>query len=140
MSKNIILIIVCAFVGVACGKSSSPSAGQTTPTPSPSNQCPDVEASFDLVAQNISFQAKCLTVQSGKTFAIKMINKDKDLLHNFAIYTDGFTNPDSKKLFVGKLIRGVSTITYNVGALQPGSYSFYCQQHPGAMAGDLTVK
>jgi hypothetical protein len=44
-----------------------------------------------------------------------------------AIYTD---DSATESLFVGDLVDGPKTVTYDVPALDPGSYYFRCDVHP----------
>jgi plastocyanin len=58
--------------------------------------------------------------------------------HNVAVYE----NQDAKKaIFVGDVINGPKTITYNfVAPATPGTYFFRCDVHPRSMVGDFIVK
>lgn len=62
-------------------------------------------------------------------------NRDGGVQHNVAIYRD---ESAEESLFVGDLIAGAETITYDVPALDPGAYYFRCDVHP-QMDGSVEV-
>lgn len=86
-----------------------------------------------LAARDIAFEPADLTVPAGEAFAIAFDNKD-DVQHNVQI----FDNEDHSgaPLFDGALIAGPSETTYDVEALDAGSYFFVCEIHP-QMTGDI---
>ena len=62
-------------------------------------------------------------------------NRDGGVQHNVAIYRD---ESAEESLFVGDLIAGAETVTYDVPALDPGAYYFRCDVHP-QMDGSVEV-
>ena len=62
-------------------------------------------------------------------------NRDGGVQHNVAIYRD---ESAEESLFVGDLIAGAETVTYDVPALDPGAYDFRCDVHP-QMDGSVEV-
>jgi plastocyanin/uncharacterized membrane protein len=62
-------------------------------------------------------------------------NRDGGVQHNVAIYRD---ESAEESLFVGDLIAGAETVTYDVPALDPGAYYFRCDVHP-QMNGSVEV-
>lgn len=62
-------------------------------------------------------------------------NRDGGVQHNVAIYRD---ESAEESLFVGDLIAGPETVTYDVPALDPGAYYFRCDVHP-QMDGSVEV-
>lgn len=62
-------------------------------------------------------------------------NRDGGVQHNVAIYRD---ESAEESLFVGDLIAGAETVTYDVPALDPGEYYFRCDVHP-QMDGSVEV-
>ena len=54
-------------------------------------------------------------------------NDDDAVPHNVAIYAD---DSAAQSLFVGDLVEGPATVTYDVPALDPGVYYFRCDVHP----------
>jgi plastocyanin len=91
-------------------------------------------AAIEVVAVNLAFQPTSLTVPAGKPFQIVLINQDAGVQHNVQI----FENPDlsGTPLFSGDLVTGPGEITYDVPALDAGTYAFNCVVHP-AMIGTI---
>lgn len=74
-----------------------------------------------------SFVPERLVAPAGEPFQMRFLNEDPGVQHNVAIYTDESV---TESLFVGDLIPGTSSGTYDVAALEPGSYYFRCDVHP----------
>jgi plastocyanin len=85
-------------------------------------------ATINLVAVNIAFQQTRLTVPAGEPFRIVFQNQDAGVQHNVRI----FDNPDysGTTIFQGDLVTGPATVTYDVPALEAGTYAFDCVVHP----------
>jgi plastocyanin len=81
-----------------------------------------------LVAKDIQFDPTKLSVPAGAPFAIAFDNQDATIQHDVQI----FDNPDrtGTPLFDGALVTGVGKTTYQVGALDAGTYYFHCVVHP----------
>ena len=81
-----------------------------------------------IVAVNIAFQPTEITVPAGAPFTITFDNQDDGIQHNVEI----FDNPDfsGEAIFAGELTTGPAQITYEVPALEPGTYPFLCIVHP----------
>jgi plastocyanin len=88
----------------------------------------------NLKAQNIAFDPKSLTAPAGAAFQIAFDNQDNATMHDVLI-KDG----SGKEVFKGDLVTGVAKKTYDVPALQAGSYTFSCTVHP-TMTGTLEAK
>ena len=93
---------------------------------------------IDIVAKSFAFNASTITVPAGANVTINFNNMDAGVPHNFAVYE----NQDSQKaIFVGDVIDGLKTITYNlVAPAKPGTYFFRCDVHPTTMTGDFIVE
>lgn len=76
-----------------------------------------------------------LTASSGEAFEIEFDNQDEGVPHNVAVYRD---ESAEESLFVGDLVEGPTTVTYDVPALDAGEYYFRCDVHP-VMSGTLEV-
>jgi plastocyanin len=87
-----------------------------------------VGTSVQIVAVNIAFQQTSITVPAGEPFQIVFDNQDAGVQHNVQI----FDNPDfaGTPVFAGDIITGPAQITYDVPALEPGTYPFDCVVHP----------
>jgi len=89
-----------------------------------------------VMAMESVFDADCLAAPAGKPFEIVFDNMDAGIPHNVAIYTDeGAGTP----LFVGEVFNGPDVVTYDVPALDAGTYFFRCDVHPTTMTGTFVV-
>ena len=76
------------------------------------------------------------TVKAGAPFRIDFDNQDAAVPHNVAIHLG---SPTGTEVFKGAIFPGVATQTYDVQALDAGTYGFVCTVHP-TMTGTLTVQ
>jgi plastocyanin/uncharacterized membrane protein len=74
-----------------------------------------------------AFDTSSLTAPAGEPFMMLFANEDEGVPHNVAVYTD---DSAEESLFVGDQITGPESTTYDVPALDPGSYYFRCDVHP----------
>jgi len=81
------------------------------------------------------FVPETLDAPAGAAFALAFDNEDGGVQHNVAIYRDSSA---ADSLFVGDLVTGTVTETYDVPALEAGSYYYRCDVHP-QMDGTLEV-
>ncbi|MDP9297299.1 MAG: cupredoxin domain-containing protein [Actinomycetota bacterium] len=92
-------------------------------------------AGVTVTARNTTFDTNTIRLAGGRTNTITFENQDPGTQHNIGIYKDaGFTN----ELFKGELVTGPKTATYDVPALDPGTYYFKCDVHP-TMKGTVVV-
>lgn len=98
-------------------------------------KCAPGGSKLKLSAVDVEFSTDCLAVAANAPFAIEFENDDTGVEHNVAIFKDP---KDPNKLFTGELITGPSKVTYQVGAIDKGSYHFHCDVHP-EMKGTLVV-
>ena len=89
----------------------------------------------EIAALNITFDSDQLTVPAGAPFQIAFDNQEAQP-HNVAVHEGSPTGPS---IFQGDIITGPAQITYDVPALNPGSYAFICTVHPN-MTGTLTAE
>jgi plastocyanin/uncharacterized membrane protein len=82
-----------------------------------------------------TFDTASLTAPAGGPIQLVFDNEDEGVPHNVAIYTD---DSAEASLFVGEQIVGPDRITYDVPAIDAGSYYFRCDVHP-IMNGTLEV-
>lgn len=73
------------------------------------------------------FVPSSLTVSAGETIGLSFENEDEGVPHNVAVYED---DSAAQSLFVGDLVEGPTSVTYDVPALEPGEYYFRCDVHP----------
>jgi plastocyanin len=137
--KKTSVALALTFALAACGGSSTPKAGGTSPG-NPTT-CTPAGTSLQIVAKNLLFDKSCLAAPAGQAFTIALDNQDKALLHNIAIYTaDPAMSSGAKNLFLGDKFAGVKTTNYNVPSIAAGTYFFRCEVHPGQMKGTFVVK
>jgi len=95
---------------------------------------PGAPGTLTLVAKGIAFNTNALSATTGKPFKVVLDNQDAGTPHDFDILDAGGT-----KVFDGKDFPGVAQKTYDVPALDSGTYKFECSIHPALMNGQLTV-
>ena len=77
------------------------------------------------VGTNHLFNTKCLAAPANQAFTIEFENHDTSPQgnHNIHIFDGG-------DLFVGDFAPRETSITYEVGPLQAGTFRFQCDRHP----------
>jgi plastocyanin/uncharacterized membrane protein len=89
---------------------------------------PSTEADVTICAfDDQRFVPDRLEVPGGVPFGVVFVNEDDGVQHNVAVYRDDTVE---ESMFVGDLIQGKATVTYDVPALEPGTYYFRCDVHP----------
>ena len=99
--------------------------------------CTPKGTALKLVAHNMLFDTACLAAPAGKPFTIAFDNQDPAIPHNVSIYTD---DSATTALFNGDVVTGPKKVTYDVPALDAGTYFFRCDVHPTTMTGTFVVK
>jgi plastocyanin len=120
-------LITIAFVLAACSAGSGGSSGQPV---APSIN-PDA---LRIAADDGAFSTRTLSAPADEPFQIAFDNQES-APHNVAIYGD---DSATENVFGSDPFSGPAVVTYDVPALDPGSYFFRCDVHPD-MAGELTV-
>ena len=87
-------------------------------------------------ALGIAFEHAEVNVPAGEPFQIDFANNDPGTPHNVAIHRDSATG---EAVFTGEIFNGVETRTYDVPAIDAGSYAFVCTVHP-TMVGTMTAE
>jgi plastocyanin len=144
----VLAAILCAPLIAACVSANPGWTYQPAPaiTPAPSVEASATPASsgdsgsgsdaIAISASGIAFEQTAVDVPAGKAFQIAFDNKDAGTPHNVAIHKDSATGAE---VFKGEIITGPATATYDVPALDAGSYAFVCTVHPN-MTGTLTAQ
>ena len=132
LTKAIALIAV-ALVAVACGGGGATSAPATAaPSSSASGSASSGGSALSISAKDIKFSTDSLTAPADKAITIDFDNQDS-APHNIAIKA-----ANGAEKFKGKIVTG-ERVTYDVGALPAGTYTFWCEVHTN-MTGTLTVQ
>jgi cytochrome c oxidase, subunit II len=105
-----------------------------TAAPAPSGQ--PVGPTLQVSALNVAYEQTDLQAPAGIPLRIEFDNKDNGVPHNVSIHKDSATG---QEVFKGDIFNGPDKRTYDVPALDPGTYAFVCSVHPN-MTGTLTVK
>jgi plastocyanin len=153
------LVSLAAIAGATVGawaafrgtSPATPSAAIATPTPSgtalPTSVPPPPPTSspsactpngpeLRITAAGIAFHPDCLAAPADAAFTITFDNKDAGTPHNIHIFSaDPTKDPNAQSLFMGALVTGPDTATYEVSALPEGTYFFHCDVHPTQMFG-----
>jgi plastocyanin len=87
-----------------------------------------------VVAEGLAFDTSEIVLAAKEPASIDFENADAGARHNIAIYED---ESASAEIFVGELITGPDSITYEFEAPPKGEYFFRCDVHPD-MAGSVT--
>jgi plastocyanin len=113
----------------------SPPPTQGSPSNAPP-ACQPKGTDLHITASGIAFDTDCLAAPAGTAFTITFDNKDAGMLHNIHIFSDNpAQDPNAQSLFVGDLVTGPATATYDVDAQPAGTYFFHCDVHPAQMFG-----
>lgn len=128
---------------VAASGSAAPPSGSAAPSgsavPTGSAEASPAEgggAVLELEAEGVAFKETELTAPAEQAFKIDFKNNDAGIPHNVAIHKD---SPTGAEVFKGEIFPGVGERTYDVPALDAGTYAFACTVHPN-MTGTLTVQ
>jgi plastocyanin/uncharacterized membrane protein len=99
-------------------------------------ECPEGTDTITVCAfDDQAFVPDHLQLPASEPVELAFDNRDGGVRHNVAIYRD---DSAEESLFVGDLIAGAETVTYDVPALDPGEYYFRCDVHP-QMDGSVEV-
>jgi len=128
-----IALIAVGVLAVACGGGGATSAPATAaPSTAASGSAAPEGSVLSISAKDTAFSATTLTAKADTPFQIDFDNQDS-APHNIAI-----KDASGAQKFKGDIVTG-QKVTYDVGALAAGTYTFWCEVHPN-MTGTLTVQ
>ena len=125
-----------AALTVACssgGTGDSPAASTPASPAASADASAPAASGTTVVAKDIAFQPTSITLPADTATQITLDNQDA-APHNIAI-----KDASGAQVFKGDIDNGQGKITYNVGPLAAGSYTFWCEVHPN-MTGTVTVQ
>jgi plastocyanin len=130
--NRLIATIALAAVTLAAAACGSGNAAEPSAAPS----APPVDPGKPFIASDsLKWDRAELKIPAGTAFELVYENREGPP-HNVAIYTDGSANTP---VFVGEIISGPKTVTYQVPAIEAGTYFFRCDVHPD-MQGTVTAE
>ena len=97
--------------------------------------CKPAGTHLSITAKNNLFDETCLAAPANHASEITLRNEDDGVVHNIQVFTG-----DGSSVFKGALVTGVTTVTYHLPSLRPGTYTFHCDVHPDTMKGTFVVK
>ncbi len=77
-----------------------------------------------------------MVAPAGREFLVVLTNEDDGLRHSINVYR----KQDEPPLFEGEPVEGPGMVTYQIGPLDEGRYTFRCAVHPAAMRGALIAR
>jgi plastocyanin len=122
-------VLVASAIAVALFAACSSGGGG--PAPPAATVGGDIDAV--IAAKDTTFDRSQLTLPAGRPTKLVFDNEEA-VPHNVAIQ-----GGDSQALFEGEIFNGPAQRTYDIPALDAGTYKFICTVHPN-MTGELTVK
>jgi plastocyanin len=132
------VIQVMALAGLAVLTVACSSGGGATAAPSAPSESSSPGASADagggvtVVAKDIAFEPTTITLPADTATPVVLDNQEA-APHNIAI-----KDAAGATVFKGDIVTQ-QKITYNVGPLAAGTYTFWCEVHPN-MTGTATVQ
>ena len=143
-ARLLTIAVLSAAVIAACTTASPgwtyvPAPSSTSAPSSGASSAPSGSANPSLVkisALGFKYEQATATAPAGTPFQVAFENKDAGVAHNIALHQGG---PTGAELFRGPIFNGIATRTYDVPALDAGTYAFVCTVHP-TMVGTLTVQ
>jgi plastocyanin len=98
----------------------------------------NVTVTSEVTASGLAFDTNEIDLAAGEPTKLTFNNQDAGTTHNIAIYpSESDISPD-KALFQGEVATGPTTVTYDIPALDAGTYYFHCDVHP-TMNGSVVV-
>jgi plastocyanin len=114
---------------------------RATPEPAPPGTIEPFEGqTVDVIAQNLAFDKRQITVNPGGQLRVRLDNRDPAVQHNIAFYQSA-TNTTAPLApgSIGTIFPGVAIDDTAFAIPGSGNYFFRCDVHPTTMTGTFTV-
>jgi len=138
-SVNQNLVVATNTPGQSIAFSPPPIQATASPTGGAAT-CKPSGTTVKVAAKNIAFDTDCLAAPAGKAFTVDFDNQDSGVPHNLEIFTDSSA---TQRLGGAKdatdIVVGPGQATYDVSALDKGTFFFRCDIHPTQMTGTFVV-
>jgi plastocyanin len=128
-------IAACTSAPATWTYAPAPSA-TALPSPAGSAEASAPSTNVQISASGVKFEQTSVDAPAGVPFKIDFDNKDAGTPHNIVIHRG---DPNGEAVFTGATFNGVAITTYEVPALDAGTYAFVCSIHPSLMSGTLTT-
>lgn len=139
-------LIALGLASIALAACASTAPGWTFAPPPPATPVPSSDASgapsaptspdagtVQIVATGLAYVPADVSAPAGAAFTLDFVNNDASVPHDVVIKDGAGT-----EVFKTDVFPGVATKSYEVPALDAGSYPFTCTVHP-TMTGTLTA-
>jgi plastocyanin len=98
----------------------------------------NVSVTTEVTASGLAFDTNEIDLATGEPTKLTFTNQDAGTSHNIAIYPSESDITPDKALFQGEVVTGPTKVTYDIPALDAGTYYFHCDVHP-TMNGSVVV-
>jgi plastocyanin len=137
-------VAVPAIGGVALGvpspSASPPPTPASGPACAPNGNATDLQIAAPTGASASGFSTNCLAVIPDTAFTVAFDNQDAGVPHNWELFKDpAYSTRAGGAASPSDIITGPDQVSYDVDALQAGTYFFRCDVHPTTMTGQLLV-
>ena len=133
-------VFALALVAAACGGGETgrdaaerPATGDDTTEPNPDASDGGATA-VTIVGENISFDTTELSAGVGEELEITFDHRDDGIRHNLHV-RDTATGDEMTEITEGPV-----TQTLIVSFDEPGEFEYFCEVHPAAMTGTITIE
>jgi plastocyanin len=127
------------------GPSPASRSPQASASPSPATTCEpsgstSITVSAPVGASVNGFAQTCLAAPAGKDFSVTFKNDDTGIQHTWSLFTNSSaTQRLGGAASASEAITGPDQKTYQLKALQTGTYFYRCDVHPTVMTGTFVV-
>jgi mono/diheme cytochrome c family protein len=120
----------------SCGQIARPAA----PAGDPELIEPFEGQSVEVIAQNVVFNVRSISVRTGGRVRLRLDNKDVGVDHNIAVYRSSTDLTPAATGSVGLVFKGPAVDDTAFDTPSAGNYFFRCDVHPTTMTGTFTVQ